>query len=260
MGSLIDTGGSGRPVVFLHGFPDTPHMWRDVIERLRPHYRCIAPTLPGFGDHQPDMAPDYTPAGRTRFVQSVMDLCGVTGPVSLVAHDHGGPFAMQWAIDNAGRLDRVALLGTLWPPGYRWHFWARQWRTPLLGELVMATYGTAPGKWIGEREMRRGSKGLDLGFVRETLSRLHPAFLRNALALYRATDARSFDGAWQERWKQVARQVPVLVLWGGRDPYLPARHAHDLGGRRVEVLEDCGHWIAVEAPDQVAAALRPFLD
>ena len=62
----------------------------------------------------------------------------MTAPIDLVVHDFGGLFGLAWAVRHPERVRRLAILNTMFFPDYRWHFWARVWRTPLLGELSLA--------------------------------------------------------------------------------------------------------------------------
>ena len=58
---------------------------------------------------------------------------------------------------------------------------------------------------------------------------------------------------------ELTAAVPTRVLWGLRDPYIPARYAERFGAASVRTFDDCGHWLPAEAPSEVAERLRGFL-
>lgn len=250
---LVDQG-SGPPCLLLHGNPDTADLWRGVISHLEADHRCLAPDLPGFGASVVTGDLDCSLRSMSAFVDELLAAAGVDEPVDLVVHDFGGPYGLSWAVEHPEKVRRLVLLDTLYFADYRWHFWARLWRTPLVGELTMLLMN----RWIFAWELRRGSRGLDPAHVREVYSRVHPAMKKMVLRLYRATDPEVFAG-WEERLLALTAEVPTLVLWGGRDPYIPARYAERFGADRVRIFPDCGHWLPVEASEDVGRELRSFL-
>ena len=89
---LVDEG-SGPPILFLHGVPDTAELWSAVIADLSANHRCLAPDLPGFGRSiaPPDF--DCSLENRANFIDELVEAIGITAPLNLVVHDHGGPYA-----------------------------------------------------------------------------------------------------------------------------------------------------------------------
>lgn len=237
----------------LHGFPDTGRVWDAVIQRLGPCFRCLAPNLPGLGSTPLPPGFAYTLEDRRDWVGNVLAEYRVEQPVNLVVHDHGGPFGLAWAVANPMRVKRIVAIDTLFHGDYRWHFWARVWRTPVLGELAMAVMNRA----ILTREVHRGSPGLGAEHIDPMYRRLTREARRNALRLYRASDPGLLAGG-EKQLLSLAREKPFMVIWGGRDPYIPVSYAHRFGARRVEILDNCGHWPMLEAPDAVADWLAAF--
>ncbi len=249
---LIDRG-TGPPALFLHGNPDTAELWGGVVSRLDDSYRCLAPDLPGFGRSAVAGDFDCSLESMARFVDELVESTGVETPLNLVVHDFGGPFGLSWAVSNPHKVRRIAIISSLYFTDYRWHFWARVWRTPVLGELSMQL----ANRWIFAWELRRGSRRLGAEHIREVYARIHPAMRRMVLKLYRATDPESFRG-WQEQLHDLAARVPTRVLWGVHDPYVPVRWARHFGTADIRTFDDCGHWLPAEAPARVADNLRRF--
>ncbi len=250
---LIDEG-SGPPILFLHGNPDTSELWRGVISHLKKHHRCLAPDLPGFGRSAVTGDFDCGFESMARFVDELVAKAGVETPIDLVVHDFGGPYGLSWAIRHRHKVRRIVITNALCFAEYRWHFWARVWRTPLLGELSMLLMN----RWIFGRELRRGSHRLPAAHLAETWARIHPAMKRMMLRLYRATDPEKL-AAEEGAMLELTATVPTRVLWGTRDPYIPARYAQRFGATGVRAFDDCGHWLPAEAPAEVAEDLLRFL-
>src|SRR5690349_10732466 len=90
---VIDEG-SGEIILFLHGVPDTGEMWRSVIDRLKGQFRCIAPDMPGYGGTVAPKDFDYSIANRGQWVEDLLIALNISEPITMVGHDHGGPFAI----------------------------------------------------------------------------------------------------------------------------------------------------------------------
>ena len=115
--------GSGPPIVFLHGNPTSSYLWRNVLDPLARHGRCLAPDLIGMGDSDP--LPDSGP-GRYRFVEhreyldALLTALGVAADVVIVGHDWGGVLGVDWARRHPGAVRGIAYLETLVAP-VSWH-------------------------------------------------------------------------------------------------------------------------------------------
>src|SRR5947199_9768696 len=134
---LVDTG-SGRPILFLHGVPDTAEIWSDVIIRLSTGYRCLAPDLPGFGRSIAPPKFDCSLENRVDFINELVENIGINIPLNLVVHDHVGPYGLAWTVKHPAKVNRIVIMHTLFQSDHRWHMWPRLRRTPLGGVLSLA--------------------------------------------------------------------------------------------------------------------------
>ncbi len=80
---------------------------------------------------------------------------------------------------------------------------------------------------------------------------------RWCLRLYRATDPKNFVG-WEDRLMELTAKVPALVFLGDRDIYISRRYAERFGAQQVVHFPDCGHWVPVEAAEEVSNHLLKF--
>jgi pimeloyl-ACP methyl ester carboxylesterase len=243
-------------VVFLHGNPGPAEDWRDLVSRAGEFALALAPDMPGYGGADKPKNFRYTIDGYASHLNGLLQCLRVTR-AHLVLHDFGGPWGLAWAVSHPRAFASVTLINTGVLPDYRWHHWARVWRTPMLGELFQLTTTRAALRFLLGRENPR--------LPREQLDRLYDALggwptKRAVLKLYRATPAAAARGP-VEALRELNR--PALVVWGTKDTYLPARFAERqrdaFPEARVELLDGAGHWPFLEDPDRVAELVIPFL-
>jgi pimeloyl-ACP methyl ester carboxylesterase len=243
-------------VVFVHGNPGPKEDWEDLLERVGPFARAVAPDMPGYGaaDKPPDF--DYTSGGYARHLAGVLHQLGIHR-VHLVVHDFGGPWGLVWAVQHPESFASATLINTGVLLDYRWHRLARIWRTPAAGELFMASTTKPAFRMLLGRDNPR----LPPPAVERLYEAMRPWGTKRAvLKLYRATPASAM-GALHEPLRAVNR--PALVVWGTEDVYIPWRQAErqreSFPSADVQLLEGLGHWPFLEDPARVAEHVIPFL-
>jgi len=252
----LEDRGAGEPVLFLHGVPDSSEMWSGVIQRLEGQYRCMAPDLPGLGR---SVAPSNFSCSLEHMASFIDDLVRAINPplpLNLVVTDFGATYGLAWAVTHPEKVRKLAIVGDVnFFSDYRWHPNARLLRLPLLGELGMATMTrasfiktTAPN--APRLAPEHFGKIYDLSMARRSVRRM-------VLRLYRSINPRDFVN-WEDRLLAFTRKVPTLVLWGDQDPFISPAYAERFGTARVEHFPENGHWLAIEAPAEVAQRLTAF--
>lgn len=109
--------GSGDPIVLIHGFPTSSHLWLDVVAKLPGGHRVIVLDLLGFGRSDAPLTGDYTVSGHGRRILQLLDALKIER-ACLVGHGTGGAIA-QWAALNApDRVSRLALVGSATAEGW----------------------------------------------------------------------------------------------------------------------------------------------
>jgi pimeloyl-ACP methyl ester carboxylesterase len=249
---------AGEAVVFVHGNPGSRLDWSELGAATSQFARAVALDMPGYGQADKPADFDYTVAGYARHLTGALDQLGISR-VHLVLHDFGGPWGLAWAAGHPDRIGSLTLINIGILPGYRWHYLARIWRMPVVGEIFMAT-ATRPG--FGLLLSHGNPRGLPKAFIDRMFADFDRGTRRAVLRLYRATSDL-------DRLSRIAKdalsglQVPVLVVWGKRDPYVPVRYAERqrewFPNAEVTVLEDSGHWPFADNPKAVADAVIPFL-
>jgi pimeloyl-ACP methyl ester carboxylesterase len=215
------------PVLYVHGVPDSAVMWTPFLERTG----GIAVDLPGFGESGKPSGWPYSLEGYAAFLPAFLDHLGIDR-VRLVVHDWGAV-----ALTLGSRIERLVALDVLpMLPGHRWHWVARVWRTPVLGELGMG---------FTNRALLRRLGGLTPAHADEVLRHFDHGTQRAILKLYRS--------ARENLVALDAIAAPALVLWGERDRYLDPAWAPRIeaalgGAARVQTVPGAGHWPWLDRP------------
>lgn len=261
-------GGSGPPVVLLHGNPQTHVMWHAVAPRLAERFTVVTPDLRGYGESsKPPATDDHEPYSKRAFARDVVALMERLGHrrFSVAGHDRGGRCAYRLALDHPDRVAKLAVLDIV-PTGDMWR-------------RVDMEFGMVDWHWFflaqpHDFPERVIAANPDVFFFRGDRSRFHPEALSDYLRCaanpetirgicedYRAgaTIDRKLDEDDRGR-RRIA--CPVLALWAGRDELgrwfdvleTWRAWADDVRGRAV----DCGHFLAEERPDEVADELLAF--
>jgi pimeloyl-ACP methyl ester carboxylesterase len=233
------------PILYLHGVPNSSAMWAPFMAVTG----GIAPDLPGFGESGKRGDLDYSFEGLGRFVGEFADRLGLER-VRLCMHDWGS-VGLLWAMREPERVERLVLIDAIpFLPGYRWHFFARQWRRRVAGELAMGATNRAVTKRLLPESM-----------VDDVLEAFDQGTQRAILQLYRSAPEEELARAG-ERLGELS--CPALVVWGERDPYIDksfARaYADALGGpAETEISQSAGHWPWAERPELVTMVTQ-FLE
>lgn len=245
-------------VVFVHGNPGSSEDWTDLLARAGELGRAIAPDMPGYGKADRPETFDYTVTGYARHLAGILSQLGIER-VHLVLHDFGGLWGLAWAAEHPQAVASVTLVNLGVLPGYRWHKYARIWRTPVIGELFQLLSGRSAFRMMLNSE---NPKPFPLAFVDRMFDDVNAGTKRAILKLYRATDdpgGMSVELAGRLQ----SLQLPVLVLWGKGDKFLPYRYAEEqrkyFPDVEVHLLEGCGHWPFIDEPERCAQLIVPFL-
>ena len=271
----VDDQGDGDPVVLLHGFPELAYSWRHQIgELVDAGYRVITFDQRGYGaSGKPEIVDAYDLEHLVQDVVGLLDRLGIDA-VTLVGHDWGSIVAWTTAVTHPNRVSRVVSLNV----PYRGACFGFP-TTQVLAEKLGDRFGYVlmfQREGVAEAGFQANPEGWLMGFYRggargrafmteEELATYVDAFVAGGITgpvnWYRNIDR---NAAALAHTLDAPITQPTLVIAADNDPVLPLsltegmdRWIADLD---VVVIDDCGHWIQQERPDEVNTALIGWLD
>ncbi|HEU0063131.1 MAG TPA: alpha/beta hydrolase [Hyphomicrobiaceae bacterium] len=272
-------GGSGPPLLLLHGFPQTHLMWREVAPLLARNFRVVCADLRGYGGSGcPTTTHDHAPYAKRAMARDMVAVMAQLGfrHFSVCGHDRGGRVAYRMALDHPERIDRLAVLDIL-PIEAAWQYadarlalaywpWSLLAQPPPLPEQILSLgaeviIDNALGQWGSSATAFPAE--VRAAYVRALQQ---PEHAHAICEEYRA--AASIDRVHDRADRLSRRRIgcPILVLWSAHGPLdtwysehggplaLWRDWADDVAGRPLEG----GHFFPESAPRATAAALGDF--
>ena len=247
---------SEEAVVCLHSVPGSGRDFQWLLPETEKIVRSVAFDLPGFGRADKPRDFPYSIEGYQQWLAPAIAELGVRR-VHLVLHSFHSQTGLMWAAMNPDKCASVTLLAGGVLEDYPGNWIANLWKTPIAGEILQATTTRPVFKLVMQRGNWRALPG-------EWLDDLITEDDRDTrwvtLQLYRAT---SFDDGHILREALTPRNLPALVIWGRKDPFISWRYAerqHEtFADAEVHVWDDCGHLPHVQHPQRTAETVAAFL-
>jgi haloacetate dehalogenase len=267
-------GGSGPPLLLLHGYPQTHAMWHRVAKRLAAHFTLVCADLRGYGDSgKPLSDPDHRTYSKRAMAQDQVEVMQALGfaRFAVAGHDRGGRVAHRMARDHPERIERMAVLD-ISPTAimygktdqafatayYHWFFLIQAY------DLPERLIGADPDYYLRKKIAGWGSAGLAIFHpaARAAYERCFrdPATIHATCEDYRAAASIDLDHDAADAGRKL--ECPLLVLWGEKgvvhrlfDPIADWQQvASDVRGKALP----SGHYLAEEVPDETCAELLAF--
>ena len=257
------------PVLLLHGFPTSSHMFRNLIPALAEKYHVVAPDYPGFGNSSAPSVDefDYTFDNLANVIEKFTEKVGLT-EYSIYLMDYGAPVGFRLAVKHPERVRSLIVQnGNAYDEGLDNDFWKpikAYWadRSKEKGDGLRSLLTVDATKWqytSGVRNVESISPDT-WGHVQPLLDR--PGNQEIQLALFYSYGSNPpLYPQWQAYLRE--HQPPTLIVWGKNDPIFPAAGAfpykRDLKNLEFHLL-DTGHFALEEDGAEIAALIRDFLD
>jgi len=269
---FVRHGGSGPPLLLLHGYPETHMMWRQVAEALAAEFTIIAPDIRGYGrSSQPADSDDHETYSKRTMARDMIAVMRAFGfeRFDIAGHDRGGRIGYRLALDHPAAVRRLSVLDIV-PTGEVWaradaRFALKYWHWPFLaqpGPMPERLIGTDPESFFFKSQFPGAKAYLDpLGYQDYLACAANPAVIHAICEDYRA--GATFDRLLDQSQKgSVMIDCPVQVLWGSKGALAEwydvlavwREWAHDVQGHAIEA----GHFIPEESPACTTSALRGF--
>ena len=256
--------GKGDPVVLLHGYAQTSHMWRPLIAKLADRHTVIAPDLRGFGQSAAP-ADGYAKKAMAQDVHALVKSLKYDR-IRLVGHDIGLMVAYAYAAQYPAEVDRLVLMEAFLPGVGEWNnvFLLRDlWHFHFFGKTPLALvtgreriylehfwndFAADPAQSVSEADRQLYAKAY-----------AQPGHMKAGMEVFRAfpKDAEDFAG-----FAKTKLTMPLLVLSGEKagGPFLIEQGKMVAGNVEGVLVKGKGHWLMDEAPAEVIPKLVEFLN
>lgn len=252
------TRGAGEPVVFLHGFPTSGHLWNDVVPLVPAGHRVVVVDLLGYGrSDRPFGRPVGIRAHADRIIE-LLDLLGINY-ACVVGHDIGGGIAQWMAVRHPQRVSRLCLVDSVafkeWPT-----------RDVKLARAMLPLTRHLPATWLlsilrsdllrGYQDHDRGVRSIELYVRPFSSAEGRDAFMEHLIALDSADTV-----SVAPRLKEII--APTAIVWGRHDPFLDPEIGHRLQesipGSTLDVIPTASHFSPEDAPAKIGDAIKELL-
>ncbi|MBV9829325.1 MAG: alpha/beta hydrolase [Alphaproteobacteria bacterium] len=266
------TGGSGPPLLLLHGYPETHVMWRKVAPRLAERFTVVVPDLRGYGDSsKPPAGENFAAYSKRALARDQVETMAALGfeRFRVAGHDRGARVTHRLLRDYPHLIDRAASLDIV-PTLFRFETIDQKAATGSFHWFFLIQPAPFPERMIAAEcelflKKMLGLSGTPGAHEPEAYAEYlrcfsNPETIRATCDEYRAGATIDLEHDRADRGRKVA--MPLLVLWGERSGQgsgydmlsVWRQHAEDVTGHAIP----SGHFIPEEAPDAVYQALNTF--
>jgi len=251
------TRGKGEPLILLHGFPSSSHLWRDVVPELPAGHRVVVLDLLGYGRSDRPGEKALSIGAHAERVLALADALRIT-QFAVAGHDLGGGIAQHLAVHHPDRVTRLALVSSVgfdaWPPRElkiarsAIPFMRKMPPKPVINQLRRALRKAYEEEEHGAHSVDMYLRPFEAPGGKDALI-AHVAALDEAETVALASGLKRLD-------------LPVAVIWGERDPFIaPAvgeRLKKAIPGATLSMLPDVMHYPPETAPGSVAEILTEW--
>jgi haloalkane dehalogenase len=254
--------GQGETILFVHGTPSWSFDFRNIIKKLKPHFRCVAIDHIGFGLSDKPEHYDYSTQNHCKTLEKFV-LEKQLHTITLVVHDFGGPIGLNFAIQHHEKVKNLVILNSwLWSSKTDPDFikLSKILKSPLLPFLYR--YLNFSPKFILPKSF--GDHKLSNRLLRQYTEPFANKTQRNG-ALAFAKSLLNDQDWFQQLWNriQTISAKPALFIWGTKDPVIKPHYLDKFisgfTNSKTIRLETSGHFPQEEQPEIVTKSILDFL-
>ncbi|MDX2481855.1 MAG: alpha/beta hydrolase [Desulfuromusa sp.] len=266
-------GGSGRPLLLLHGYPQTHVMWHKIAPYLAQHFHVICPDLRGYGDSsKPASTPDHAPYSKRAMAQDMVEVMDYFGykEFFVAGHDRGARVTHRLALDYPEKIKKACVMDIA-PTHHMFKTTDQNFATGYYHWFFLIQPNGLPEHMIGcdpdyflTQKLGQWSAPEAL-FADEAMAEYlrcfsNPETIHASCEDYRAAASIDLEHDEDDMAKQV--QCPLLVLWGAKGFVHRCYDVLRVWRERARQVEgralDSGHFLPEEAPMAVCEELIQF--
>lgn len=254
--------GSGKPILFLHGWPNNALLWQAQVNHLQTHYKTMTLDWLGFGQSDKPLEHRYTFTSQKEILDAALAvLLKQQEKVTLVAHDIGGPPAVMWASEHEERVERLILLNTICYP-FKTPTDALSeimLHTPLIKNLFVSPFGL---RLVTKTMVKNNNR-----FIRQSITDILAAYKEVSGVIKRKTLLEPLEEGRRNELLTLSKQfkalnIPKYLILAKEDPLCFA-HIKRLSQENPEVpayhLKNCGHLIPIDQAELLTETLVGIL-
>ena len=259
--------GSGQPIVVLHGFPTSSYDWRKLLGPVSKLGMVLAPDIYGFG--YSDQSNDPVPAAA-KLISFMEDFTSAMkfDRFALAGHDWGGAAALTYAVRNPSKVSKLVLMNMTVYPDWFEHIRTSPDYAQIRRLAQSGLYRGIAGRFMNRNQVKQllapnpsvviSKEDMDqyLVFVRKGIRNMSTLFSEASTKVVKETQAKIVQSL-------PGFSVPTSIIWAKNDPFVPLEHASrlnkDIRNSKLTFLEDTGHFLLEEKPEQVGQLVAGFL-
>jgi len=253
--------GKGETILFLHGWPTSSYLWRNLIPKLAEKYRVIAIDLPGFGKSDKKPQDSYSFRYYERIIDGFLENLGIER-LTLGVHDLGGPLGLYWMVTHMDQVNRLILFNTLVYPQFSnaVKLFGLATYLPGIRHYLSSPSGIKKAMLFGIYQREKLSE--------EAIQTYQSPFpdSNSRKALLKTVQRLSIKGFEEISAKLGTFTGPVQLLYGEADKILPnvagtmQRVKKDLPQANIKSYPNCGHFLQEEIPNELSEAIMHFME
>jgi pimeloyl-ACP methyl ester carboxylesterase len=250
--------GEGPPVVLVHGTPMRSYLWRNIVPALAERHSVYVYDLLGYGESAKGEGQDVSKVAQARLLGELIEVWGLDAP-AIAGHDIGGGIVLRAHLLEGVSFSRIAVLDSVvltpWlsePRSSTWHVREYAGAYEAMPDHLFGAFFSA---YLGETNSNLGGDAFEAYLAPWLGEEGRRAFVRQALQV-----EERHTGEIEPRLASV--EVPVLVVWGEKDgwldPSLAPRLRKEIPGSELKLIQEGGHFVQEDAPEEIAKALAGF--
>lgn len=252
--------GKGEPILFIHGFPTSSYLWRNIMVEVSEKFQVIAIDLPGYGKSDKRIEDSFSFRYYDRLLTEFLDNLKFKH-ITLGVHDVGGPIGLYWMVQNMERVNRLILFNTLVYPEFSWavKLFALSTILPGIKDWLTSPSGIKKALQIGVYNKSKLTEDIIRNYQSPFLHK------NSRKVLLKSVQRLSLKGFKEIEKKLHLFKGPIQIIYGEKDKILPKvsstmkKVKENLPQSNIMSIPNCGHFLQEDSPKQISNIILEFM-